>query len=59
MAHIALQMAEPFLNTRDDQAERAFFAVCHVYGPIQHPRLQQAKTQTRSSRHLERVFCGV
>jgi len=31
MAHIALQMAEPFLNTRDDQAERALFAVCHVY----------------------------
>jgi hypothetical protein len=31
MAIIALQMAEPFINTRNDEAERALFAVCHVY----------------------------
>jgi len=31
MAIIAVQMAEPFINTRDDDAERALFAVCHVY----------------------------
>ena len=31
MANIAVQMAEPFINTRDDKAERALFAVCHVY----------------------------
>jgi hypothetical protein len=31
MAHIAVQMAEPFINSRDDRAERALFAVCHVY----------------------------
>jgi hypothetical protein len=24
-------MAEPFINTRNDEAERALFAVCHVY----------------------------
>ena len=31
MAHIALGLAEPFISTRDDKAERALFAVCHVY----------------------------
>jgi hypothetical protein len=31
MAIIAVQMAEPFINTRNDEAERALFAVCHVY----------------------------
>ena len=31
MAIIAVQLAEPFINTRSDKAERALFAVCHVY----------------------------
>jgi hypothetical protein len=31
MALIAVQLAEPFVNTRDDKAEEALFAVCHVY----------------------------
>jgi hypothetical protein len=31
MAHIAAGLAEPFINIRDDRAEQAFFAVCHVY----------------------------
>jgi hypothetical protein len=31
MAIIAVQLAEPFINSRDDKAERALFAVCHLY----------------------------
>jgi hypothetical protein len=31
MAHIAIGLAEPFINGRDYKAERALFAVCHVY----------------------------
>ncbi len=31
MAHIALGLAEPFINSRDNRAEQALFAVCHVY----------------------------
>jgi hypothetical protein len=31
MAIIAVQMVEPFINTRNDESERALFAVCHVY----------------------------
>jgi hypothetical protein len=31
MAHIALGLAEPFINKRDYASERALFAVCHVY----------------------------
>jgi hypothetical protein len=31
MASIAVRMVEPFINTRDDKAERASFAVFHVY----------------------------
>jgi hypothetical protein len=30
MAHIAVGLAEPFINSRDYEAERALFAVCHV-----------------------------
>jgi hypothetical protein len=31
MAHIAVGLAEPFINNRDYKAEQALFAVCHVY----------------------------
>jgi hypothetical protein len=31
MAHIAVGLAEPFINNRDDRAEQALFAVCHIY----------------------------
>jgi len=31
MAHIAIGLAEPFINKRDFRAEQALFAVCHVY----------------------------
>jgi hypothetical protein len=24
-------LAEPFINNRDDRAEQALFAVCHIY----------------------------